>query len=346
MGGSGKKLPGGGARHKVNTPRPTAALGAGAIPHPLRLTVGQRFVPLRPRRQRPLMITRLDRDGTVRAVKEDGARERVELRATRLLACDEERSGIHYRFIGYRAGRRYRTFAYVARVGADAISLVLPDWHPSRTVSYPRRLAPGALAGCWVELTADLGQAQAAALNPAELFACADPGGERCHRPDSDILQQVVVAGERPRPSLGRGCDDIVLEAPAPQRDLPGGAIEFHVAPHVQLHSGGRLYLPGDGTRAVTGYLDVLESEPTPNGTRVRCLGAVHPVDVGILLGGPLLSGRWRWRWWPRELECGDCVVQPAVFCYDAVAHCDDIRWPAPGQRDDARGRPAGGREK
>jgi hypothetical protein len=233
-----------------------------------------------------------------------------------------------------------------ARVGADAISLVLPEWHPSRTVSYPRRLAPGALAGCWLELTADLGQAQAAALNPAEFCACGDPGGERCHRPDPGILQEVAVAGERPRPSLGRGCDDIVLEAAAPRRDLPGGAIEFHVAPHVQLHSGGRLYLPGDGTCAVTGYLDVVESEPTPNGTRVRCLGTPHPVDVRIPLGGPLLSGRWRWRWWPRELEHRDCVAQPTAFRYDAVKHCDDIRWAAPGHHDAARGLPAGCRDE
>lgn len=328
MGGSGKKLPGGGARHKANTPRPTAALGAGPIPHPLRIIVGQRFVAIKARRRRAFMISRIERDGRVHAVKEDGARERIQLRAARLLMCDERGLGVHYRFIGYRPGRRYRTFAYVAAVAETTLVLVLPDWHPARTVIYPRRLVPDADAGMWLELTADLGQARPGALNPADLRVCRAPGANRCRRPEHATIADPTSTPSASAVTHGRACGDIVLENSGCWRQTAGGLIEIHVAPHVELRSGGRIYLPAENSHAVASWLDVVSSDPTPNGTRVRCRPGVHLLSEPVPLPGPLLSGRWRWRWWPRAVERPGCAVQISAFAYDPVEHCEDIRWP------------------
>lgn len=183
MGGAGKKLPGGGARRKANTPRLTAALGDGPLPHPRRLVSGQRFMPRRCGRRRTFTVTRVDRDGVVAAVKEDGGRERITLRAERLLSVSEDGSGTHYRFVGFRAGRRIQTFAYVAGCCDGRLVLILPEWHPARPVRYPQRLMPEGRLGAWLTVSADLGQAHAAALNLADLRLGVDPGADRCHRP-------------------------------------------------------------------------------------------------------------------------------------------------------------------
>jgi hypothetical protein len=195
VGGAGKKLPRGGARHKSNSPRPTAAQGAGPLPHPVRLVSGQRFVPLGKRRQRTFTLTRVAADGTVRAVKEDGAKERIQLRAQRLLACDDRLVGIHYRFIGYRAGRRYRTYGYVVAIADDTATLVLPDWHPARTVRFPERLMPVVAPGLWLELSADLGQPRAGALNLADLRIRGEAPPKGCHQPDPELLRTLAGLG-------------------------------------------------------------------------------------------------------------------------------------------------------
>jgi hypothetical protein len=93
--------------------------------------------------------------------------------------------GRHYRFIGYLAGRRYRTYAHVAGVDREQAFLVLPDWHPRRPVRFPALSLPAAAnrPGAWMSCTADLGSAHGAALNLADLTACGDPGPHVCHRP-------------------------------------------------------------------------------------------------------------------------------------------------------------------
>jgi hypothetical protein len=58
---------------------------------------------------------------------------------------------------------------------------VLREWHPRRPVRFPARLLPAAAnrLGAWMSCTADLGSAHRAALNPADLTACGDPGRVR-----------------------------------------------------------------------------------------------------------------------------------------------------------------------
>lgn len=142
-------------------------------------------MPLHGRGSRPFRITNHVKSGRVFAVKVDGRQERIELSAERLLAVDESGNGRHYRFIAYLAGRRYRTYAWVAGVGAQQALLVLPEWHPRRPVRFPARLLPAAAnrPGAWVSCTADLGSAHGAALNLAHLTACGDPGPQICPRP-------------------------------------------------------------------------------------------------------------------------------------------------------------------
>jgi hypothetical protein len=279
------------------------------------------------------MLTRVGADGTVHAVKEDGARERIQLKAGRLLACDEHGSGIHYRFIGYRPGRRYRTYAYVVAVAEKTLTLVLPEWHPARTVSYPRRLVPEARQGRWLQLTADLGQSRAGGLNPADILSCPDPGADWCRRPDDRPVKQPAGAPLDRPVTLGRSCGDIVLESPPPRR--PSGTVELHVIPHVDLQPGARAYLPDGSDGQIASYLDVIASRPTPNGTRIRCRVDRHALERPIPIPGPLVSGRWRWRWWPRDLERAGVSSLADAFTFDPVEHCDDIRWPSGAPRAD-----------
>jgi len=186
VGASGKKLSGHGARVKTRSPAPTPADGGwGRVPHPARVINGQRFMPLHGRGRRPFRVTSHRKSGRVFAVMVDGRQERIELSAERLIAVDERGNGRHYRFIAYLAGRRYRTYAWVAGIEAEHARLVLPEWHPRRPVRFPTRLLPDAARheGAWLTCTADLGSAHGAALNLADLAVCADPGPKVCHRP-------------------------------------------------------------------------------------------------------------------------------------------------------------------
>ena len=185
MGAAGKKLRGQGARIKARSPAASPSDGGwGRPPHPCRVLNGQRFVALHGRGQRPFRVTTHLKNGRVFAVKTDGLKERIELHAERLLAVDENGDGRHYQFIAYVAGRRYRTYAYVAELEGEQASLVLPDWHPRRPVRFPSRLLPDSgQPGCWLSCTADLGSAHGAALNLADLAVCEDPGPQVCHRP-------------------------------------------------------------------------------------------------------------------------------------------------------------------
>jgi hypothetical protein len=327
MGGSGKKLIGGGSRHKNKTPRPTAALGVGAAPHPSRVLTGQRYVPLRPRRQRTFTVTRVFSDGRVRAVKEDGPREAVELISSRLLAVGPDGHGRHYRFIGHRSERRYRTFACIVAIDQAHATLVLPEWHPSRLVEFPARLLPAVSLGGWLTLTADLGQSRAGALNLADMQPCAPPAESCCHRPDPEALPTVTARPTPRRVELGRGCGDIVAEAP----DLtaihaPEGQTHIFLSPHVSLPAGGRVYLAEPGQH-VDHFLVVMESIIGTNGTRVRCHAKPQAIGCRVAVEGTLHGGYWRWRWWPRELERHGGERQLRAYAYDPIEHCDDVPW-------------------
>lgn len=327
MGGSGKKLVGGGSRHKNKTPRPTAALGVSPTPHPLRVLAGQRYVPLRPRRQRAFTVTRVFADGRVRAAKEDGPREAIKLVSSRLLAAGPDGAGLHYRFIGHRPERRYRTFACIVAIDEATATLVLPEWHPSRPVEFPARLLPTSATGGWLTLTADLGQSRAGALNLADLRACAAPPESGCRRPDPEAAPKVTARPKARPVELGRGCGDVVAEAP----DLtaiaaPEGETYIFLYPHVSLAAGGRIYLTQPG-RHVDRFLEVIESMMGANGTRVRCNATPHTIDARIALEGTLQTGYWRWRWWPREFERHGGEGQLRAYAYDPVEHCDDVPW-------------------
>jgi hypothetical protein len=187
MGGAGKALTGGGKVHGTKSPQQTAAgAGYGEIPHPLRLASGQRYTPLRGRRRRPFVVTKVAPDGRVTARREDGSDELVSLTASRLLALNPDGvTGRHYRFVAYKPGRRYRTFAVVDDVDDDAAWLVLPDWHPARRARQPIRLLPpeARTPGAWLACKADLGVASGGSLNIADLHLVADPGETVCRRP-------------------------------------------------------------------------------------------------------------------------------------------------------------------
>lgn len=328
MSGSGKKLIGGGARHKNKTPRPTAALGVGPTPHPLRVLNGQRYVPLRPRRQRAFTVTRVFSDGRVRAVKEDEPRETLELLASRLLGVDPNGDGSHYRFIGHRPGRRYRTFARIEAIADPNATLVLPEWHPRRAVPFPARLVLTASSGDWVTVTADLGQSRAGALNLADLQPCAPPAESYCRRPDPSLVVKLAASDRLPCTSaLGRGCGDVVAEVP----DLaaipaPEGEVHIFLSPHVSLLAGDRVYL-AFARRRMDRYLVVLESIIGANGTRVRCDKTPRPIGCTVAVEGPLTSQYWRWRWWPRELERPGGEQHLGRHAYDPVEHSDDVPW-------------------
>jgi hypothetical protein len=215
VGAAGKKLRGHGARSKTRSPRQTPSNDtSGPVPHPRRVINGQRFAPVHGRRRRPFHITSHRKDGRVFAVKADRRKERIALRAKRLLAVDENGNGRHYRFIAYVPGRRYRTYAYIISVPSKSALLLLPDWHPDRPVRFPARLLPAdaRLPGAWLTCTADLGSAHGAGLNLADLVACADPGPRVCHRPGGLRCCTLDAgsadpggAGARPRPAVPQG---------------------------------------------------------------------------------------------------------------------------------------------
>jgi hypothetical protein len=331
VGASGKKLRGGGARKKVNSPAATPALGFGAPPHPLRVLAGQRYAPLHARRKRPFTITRGPRGDRVSAVKDDGQRERIELRTGRLLAADSDGRGEHYRFIAYTPGRRYRTYAYVAAIRGELAVLVLPDWHPRRPARMARRLLPPAARGegAWLTCTADLGQPQAGRLNIAPLLACATPRPEICHRPRLATEQPPPAPPVAELPLLGPGCGDIVVEltdpAPLEPRD---GVVSLFVALHVSPPRGARAYLALGGTSTIERYVEVLNIERTPNGTRVLCEPTQHSLARAIPLDHGCLSGHWRWRWWPRQLEVDETSSAPLeAYRYEPELHTDDYPW-------------------
>lgn len=173
MAGAGKKLCG--ARHKHRSPAPAVGDGGfGLPPHPARVSAGQRFVARRSGRHRSLTVAAgARRDGRCRASAEGTGRV-MSLSAERLLAQRPDGQGRHFQFLGYRS-RRYRTWALVTVVDERHATLILPEWHPRRTVRLPRRLAGGARTSTWLSVSADLSASNPGRLNIAVSGICEQP---------------------------------------------------------------------------------------------------------------------------------------------------------------------------
>lgn len=176
MAASGKKLNGHGARRKSRSPAPAPSDGGyGLPPHPARVRAGQRFVARRLGRHRTLTVAAAGgRDGRCRA-RVECSRQVVSLSAERLLAVRVDGQGRHFQFLGFRA-RRYRTWAFVLALADRDVELILPEWHPRRSVRLAGRLVPStARAGAWLEVSADLSASNPGRLNVSVVGICKKP---------------------------------------------------------------------------------------------------------------------------------------------------------------------------
>lgn len=185
MAGAGKKLHGNGARRKARSPAASVSDGGyGMPPHPVCLRAGQKYWPRSARRRRPFILGTVGRDGIVTARRVDGARERVTIAAVRLLQARADGQGGHYQFLGWTP-RRYKTWAVVLTTGSPSATLVVPEWHPARPVTFPVRLLPQSAhrPGAWLVVRADLSASTAGRLSVAAMRHCEDPGEQRCPRP-------------------------------------------------------------------------------------------------------------------------------------------------------------------
>jgi hypothetical protein len=277
-------------------------------PHPSFVRTGQRYFPLhRSGKNRvTIKIGRPAPGGAWDGARDDGHRVRVT--AARLLAADEDGRGRYYRFVGY-APRRYDTHAIV--IGADATwtRLVLPEWHPSLTVTVSTgTVPPSARAlGAWLRCSANLGAERAAHL---EVDRILPPGA------GFDPARYPPVTAEPPvdapvfaPPAAGPGCGDIVLFASAAEAEaLAGDApTDVYVTGHPPpIVAGARVYVHASGQ--VRGWRRLTARRPRPNGTTLSVDGSWQPCVMTESLD-PLAGGiaagehgrqRWAWRSWAR----------------------------------------------
>jgi hypothetical protein len=330
MGGSGKALPGGGKRHKANSPFAQAKDGGyGLPPHPVAVRPGQRYFPRSGSRRRQLQVTKVQAPAGVALARQlDGGRRTVRLTLGRLLAVGDDGQGLHYQFAGH-AQRRYATHALVIKRDASSkmITLALPEWHPGRPVRIAQRLVPpdSQMPGSWLACTADLSQARAAALNLADLTAASDPP-EWLPAPTYAVPDELSPPS---RPACGRGCGDIVVELAGrleghPQR---GGLFDLFVSERpIGLHAGDRVYLACDGI--VRAYLELAALELRPNGALLRCQPEPRRMAHSLRAGARNEGGHWIWRWWTRHAEevGGDLLAREAA-AYDLEEHAPDYCW-------------------
>jgi hypothetical protein len=325
MGASGKKLQGHGARKKLSSPPAQSKDGGyGLPPHPLLARAGQRFAPRAGARRRPFQVTRADiARGRVTGRRLDDDRDRVSISLAGLLRVRPDGQGRHYQFVGFDP-RRYRTFATVAAIGADGMAtLVLPEWHPSRPVSFPARLVPPSarVVGAWLRCTADLSMGRPAWLNVADLEPCPDPGPDVCHRAGLTLAPE----SEAPtRPEVGRGCGDIVLDLPAgglAGMQRRGGLLDVYVIARPRgVESGDRVYLAESG--AIAAFLEVRARELRPSGDVLRCEPEPRELPRPLPVDLPRQQSRWRWRWWPRAVEHAELPeLVAALAAYDPDEH-------------------------
>lgn len=322
MGAPGKALKGHGKRRKTSSPQASPSWGGyGQPPHPLRVISGQRYWPRTGKRKMPFVVTKSLKNGEVSALKLDGSDHRVALKAARLLAVTDDYQGVHYRFVGFTEERRYRTWAFVAEITDARATLVLPEWHPARPVSQPARLLPdGAGPGTWMTCTADLGQATGARLNVADMAVCADPGRSICHQP---ALLAKDTEPPPPVPECGKGCGDIVVELTGTENGvIRGGLLDVFITERAALQPGARIYLTDTDTDVITRYVELADTQPTPNGMFLRCHPDPCALAQPVVFAGNREHGHWSWRWWPRSAESS--AEDLARYRYDAIAHTDD----------------------
>jgi hypothetical protein len=329
MGGSGKALPGGGKRHKNNSPAAQSKDGGyGLPPHPRAVRPGQRYFPRAGRRRRLLQVVGLDAVRGIVSAKRVDDGHAVQLTSARMLAVSEDGQGLHYQFAGY-GQRRYVTYAQVVEVDtrSSLVTLVLPEWHPGKPVRVATRLVPGQqrLRGAWLSCTADLSQPTAAALNVADLEPVGAPAD---HVPAVTWRPQRVVT-MRPRPAAGRGCGDIVLELPAEVEAgaLRRGLLDAYVAERpAGLRAGDRVYLSERGT--IAAWLDISAVESRPMGAVLRCRPQRNRLAHPLPAGSRCEAAHWTWRWWTRaaEEEGGERLLAEAA-AFDLEEHAPDYCW-------------------
>jgi hypothetical protein len=185
MGASGKKLQGHGQRRKATSPAASVRDGGwGNPPHPICARTGQKYWPLSGPRRRAFVVQSVSPDGAVCARRIDGKHERIKTTVERVIATCSSGEGRYYSFLAWMP-RRYRTWAAVMEIAECYSTLVLPEWHPRRPISFPTRLLPSDARqpGAWLTLQADLSVAAGGQLNPSSLECCEEPGVTVCPGP-------------------------------------------------------------------------------------------------------------------------------------------------------------------
>jgi hypothetical protein len=328
MGGSGKSLRGGGARQKRNSPSAQNKDGGyGLAPHPLAVRSGQRYFPRVGRRRRLLQVEAVA-GGVVRARQVDGG-AKVRLSLERILAIGADGQGAHYQFAGF-ASRRYATYAQVVdpEVERSFAAIVLPEWHPARSVRIAARLIPDGSRhpGAWLTCTADLSQPKAAALNVADVA----PSAVAPEALPDVTFRPAEERAARPRPDAGPGCGDVVLELPG--ADLAGasrrgGLVDLFVPERPRdLRDGDRVYLWRDG--AIEAYVELAHVETRPNGAVLRCRPDPLPLRHSVPADARAEQGHWVWRWWTRAAEqAGGERLRAEAATYDPEEHAPDFKW-------------------
>jgi len=299
--GAGKKLHGGGARSKRRSPAAQVSdAGFGRPPHPLRLVAGQVFYPRHAHgNRRPFTIARVT-GATAVCKRLEPPRQKLQVSVARLLATDRNGQGRHYSFQGWLS-RRYLTWAQVAAWDDEQAVLVLPEWHPARPVQIAARMLPvdARAPGRWLEVDADLSAPTPARLGLQTLAACVPPPATVCARPRWQTGWEPAPPQTSEQTSV---CGDIVLELDTPfQDDTHGHRLFFLRERPNGVRPGGRVYVPGEAQ--VVGYHTIIGVRPCPNGVVVECALRQQRLAQPVAIPGVRQSGRWRWRWWPREQD-------------------------------------------
>lgn len=317
MGGAGKQLLGGGARHKFNTPAAQVSdQGYGRPPHPLRVLPGQIWFPARTNgRRRRWEITRVDGQ-TAHARRQEPPERQQILSVDRLLAVNPDGSGKHYTFQGYRS-KGYRTWAQLVDHDDKQAIVILPEWHPARPVRLSVRALPPNVenTGAWMLVSADLSAPRPSLLNLTPKRACPAPATSECVTP---TWQPAPAKVNRPVATYGARCGDIVLEHHPQPLVQTNGCLAFFVPQRPEgVGPRSRLYVPDD--HQIYGYYQLAGVQPGPHGAGLIAEPRLIELFQRIPMQGTLVAGTWRWRWWPREAEGDPALI--SAYPYNAHLH-------------------------
>jgi hypothetical protein len=183
--------------------------------HPARIRPGQMFFPRKGRQKLRVTVKRLDGEW-VRVIREDGTESSLAL--DRLFARDEDGSGCHYRFHGWRfRPRGYRAELRVIDVsaGSGRCVLRLPEWDPDTDIEealavLPEDLRfPGAAGSCM----ANLASSSAAGLG---IHSCRKSKVRDASREASGPHPEVLAEGQRFR-KRGDGVKLRLLDTEGPK---------------------------------------------------------------------------------------------------------------------------------